>query len=148
MKSKAKNRKLNVVFLGERMRRDRLISVLLHGKQEIGFPKMISRHCIGDTYVLEMEGTDYIFPRRGLVYSKREVKVTDKQVKEWQKESELAHDEAAGIRERKKLKNNSKFLDCLEPIAKDYNAATFNRKVAIEIAVLKYLRFYMKGIRK
>jgi len=136
-----KERKLNVIYLGERVgAKDNLVSIFQHGKKELVFSKT-SFHQIGTTYTLKQtsEGK-FSFPRYGLEESSKQIAVTDLQVDEWNKQNDLAKDEVTMIRERKKIKNSSNWLKCLDPVVKEYSKATRKRKVAIELAVLHHLR--------
>jgi hypothetical protein len=138
-----KERKLKVIYIGDKVTsKGTMSSVFLHGKKELSFSN-ISYHRIGTTYLLNQtsEGM-YRFPKYGLEEAPKQIEVSPKQLKDWERDHDIAKNEAQMIRERKKIKNKSDWLDCMEPIFTEYFNSSATRKAAIELAILKELRDY------
>ena len=133
---------MRVIYIGVRIsKKDALLNLFLHGKKEIAFSKS-GYHQIGGTYDLikTKDKKSWSFPRLGLPKSKTQKEVDKKQIKAWEKESELEIQEHKVTRERKRIKNKSDWLAVLEPIRAEHQNASFERQLAIEICVLREIK--------
>jgi len=133
---------LNVIYIGERVHDcGTLSSCFILGKKTFNFKKVKGYHSVGETYALKVdENNQYNFPRLGLEASKKQKPVKETEIEEWENETELARQEVRMIRERKKIKNDPKLFKEMRNIRKMYFTASKDRKAAIELSLIYWLR--------
>lgn len=137
--------KLKVIYIGQRLNdKGQLSHLFVKGKSDLLFGGSVGHHWIGTTYLLEKsKNGKFTFPRGGLKEAPTQPEPpTKKELNHWANQSEFAKCEAQYLRERKKIKNEPAFYKALEPIGEIYFKSLKNRKAAIEVAILKYLRAY------
>jgi hypothetical protein len=141
-----KERNIRMVYCGEReSNKGTLLSKWVDAKNtEHVFPKVKGWHRIGVTYNIPSEDGGFFKPtsRAGYNEADKQIDISEKQIEKWKVESEMASHEIDEKRERQKIDNSPELLKALEPFGEIYYKANRKRQVAIEIAIIRWLRYY------
>jgi len=139
-----KYKKLHVVYAGECLGvKGYLLTLFLHKDEEITFKNFKGCYEIGKTYILETSEDTFKAPDiYGLKESPKQVKVKDSDVEKWCNDSEIAEHEFDLFKERKRIDNSPSMYQGLSELGDLYYRSSRNKKDAIELGMLRYLRRY------